>query len=189
MNKIPEYGPDFEAVLKLQRELEAESDRGAILVASAMIEEELRRLLDAYFVPGASTPDTLFDGANAPLSSFSAKIDIAYRAGRVSEQLCRDLHLVRKIRNDVAHRPSGCTFEDPSLRDRVLALTKSHGLYERSPKWAARIGTPTIRHQFAEATSWMIFFLAAERARTSHLPARGREFAYRMSMDHDGLKE
>lgn len=189
MNDAPEPGPDFEAVLRLQRELEAESDRGAVLVASAMLEEELRGLLLAYFVESVAAPNTLFDGANAPLSSFSAKIDVAYRTGRVSDRFCRDLHVIRRIRNDVAHRPSGCTFEDPSLLDRVLALTKSHGLYERSPKWAARVGMPSVRSQFAEAASWMIFFLAAERARAPRLPARDREFGYRMSMDHERLED
>lgn len=189
MDAVSEPGPDFDAVLNLQRELEAESDRGAALVASAMLEEELRGLLDAFLVASTASPDSLFDGANAPLSSFSAKIDVAFRLGKISNQLCRDLHLVRRIRNDVAHRPSGCTFEDPSLRDRVLELTKSHGLYERSPKWAARVGAPSIRMQFAETASWMIFFLAAERERTGRLPTRNREFAYRMSMDHERLDE
>ena len=103
----PEPGPDFEAVFRLQAELKGESPRGIVLVSAAMLEEALRELLVAFLVPNASASDTLFDGPMAPFGSFSAKIDAAYRLGLVSDKFCRDLHVIRRIRNDVAHQPRG----------------------------------------------------------------------------------
>ncbi|WP_394478609.1 hypothetical protein [Roseateles sp. LYH14W] len=117
--------------------------------------------------------------------AFSAKIDAAYRFGLVSDKFCRDLHLIRRIRNDVAHKPQGFKFEDASARDRVLALSKSHGLFERSPKWVASTGQPSLQAQFLEAATWMLFFLSAERERAKSLKARPPEFGYFATMDEE----
>lgn len=183
MTEVSDPGPDFDAVLRLEAELKNESDRGSVLVAAAMLEEALQELLIAHLVPSTSATDLLFEGSNAPLNAFSAKIDMVFRLGLVSDRFCRDLHVIRKMRNDVAHRSSGCTFEDASLKDRALALTKSHGLFERSPKWREKVGPQSPRQQFNEAASWMLFFLAAERLRVPVLKAKGLEFGYRVSMD------
>jgi DNA-binding MltR family transcriptional regulator len=179
----PEPGPDFDAVTRLQAELKKESDRGAVLVASAMIEEALRELLVAYLVPNSSSNDSLFDGTNAPLQSYSSKIDAAFRMGVISDRFCRDLHVVRRIRNDVAHRPSGCDFVDSSIKDRVAALSQSHGIFRRSPKWVQKHGVPTTRDQFIEAASWMLFYLCAEQPRIKSLIAADNEFGYSVSLD------
>src|SRR5437868_9115545 len=94
-----------QAVPRLHAELQAESDRGAVLVAGSMLDVALQQLLVAYFAD-SGTPDPLFEGANAPLHSLSAKIDLASRLGFISDGLARDLHVIRRIRNDFAHRPS-----------------------------------------------------------------------------------
>ena len=176
-------GPDFEAVARMHKELDSESDRGAVLVSSAMLEDALRELLKAFLTPNASSTDSLFDGANAPLSSFSATIDTAYRVGLVSDRFARDLHLVRKIRNDVAHRPASCDFTDTSIKDRISALSKSHGIFARSPERHKIFGRPTVREEFIEAAAWMLFFLAAERKRVKPVPVAAPEFGYMVSLD------
>jgi DNA-binding MltR family transcriptional regulator len=181
--EVSEPGPDFDGVLRLYKELDKESDRGAVLVAGAMLEEALAALLVTHFVANPTATDPLFDGPNAPLQSFSAKIDAGYRMGLFSDRFCRDLHVIRRIRNDVAHRAAGCSFQDTSIADRVRALTASHGIFKRSPKWVAKKGSPEIRTQFIEAASWMLFYLIAERGRTKHLTAKHLEFGYLVTMD------
>lgn len=140
--KIPEPGPDFDAVTRLQAELRGESPRGIVLVSSAMLEEALHELMLCFLVPNPSSSDSLFEGPTSPFGSFSSKIDGSFRLGLISHQFCRDLHLIRKIRNDVAHRPKGFTFEEPSAKARVLALTQSHGIFSRSPEWVEKRGEP-----------------------------------------------
>lgn len=176
-------GPDIDAVLRLRKELTGESARGVVLVSAAMLEEALREVLLPYLLPNASSNDTLFDGPNAPLSSFSAKIDMAYRLGLTTDRFCRDLHIIRRIRNDVAHRPAGFEFEHASAKERIEALSRSHGIFARSPKWVEKNGAPSLRDQFLEAASWMLFFLTAQRDRTKPVSAREREFGYIYSMD------
>ena len=183
MNDSSAPGPDFDAVTRLQAELKAESPRGVALVSAAMLEEALRELLMAFLVPNASSSDTLLDGPNSPLGTFSAKIDGAYRLGLVSHSFCRDLHVIRRLRNDVAHQPKGFQFEDPAPKQRVLALSKSHGLFVRSPKWMERQGQLALQEQFVEAASWMLFFLAAERERIKPLAPRHQEFGYVSTLD------
>jgi DNA-binding MltR family transcriptional regulator len=185
MQSAPPPGPDFDAVLRLQAELRDESSRGVVLVATAMLEEALRELLLAFLVPNASSTDTLLDGPNSALGTLSSKIDAAYRLGLVSDKFCRDLHLIRKLRNDVAHQAKSFKFEDPASEQRVRALTKSHGLLARSPQWVLKHGQLNLQDQFVEAASWMLFFLAAERERIEPLHVRTKEFGYLASLDHE----
>lgn len=184
MPDTPEPGADFDAVLRLQTELKNESPRGVVLVATAMLEEALRELLSGFLVPNPTSSDTLFDGPNSPFGSLSAKIDAAYRLSIVSDKFCRDLHIIRRIRNEVAHKPQGFSFEDQGTRERIAALSQSHGIYLRSPDWLAQQPSPlSLRDQFLEAASWMLFFLVAERERITPLTARCLEFGYEFSMD------
>lgn len=178
-------GADFDAVGRLKKELKEESPRGVVLIATAMLEELLRELMLVFLIPNPSSSDTLFDGPNSPFGSLSSKIDGAYRMGLISNSFCRDLHVIRRIRNEVAHQPQSFSFEDPSARNRIEALTKSHGMYSRSPKWVEKKGYPNLRDQFLEAASWMLFFLAAEKERLPTVRARGQEFGYHVTMDSD----
>ena len=173
----------MEGYQRLQTELEKESDRGAVLVGAAMLEEALKDVLEAHLVPNPGSSDPLFEGPTAPLQSFSAKIDLGYRLGLISDRFCRDMHVIRRIRNTVAHRVAGCSFEDASIADRVKALTSSHGIFQRSPKWSAGRGEMNTRKQFIEAASWMLFFLHAEVDRVHRHGVRHLEFGYSVILD------
>ena len=109
----------------LYKEFDKESDRAAVILVASLIDECLAALLKMYLVPIAQSKDSLFDSATAPLSTFSAKIDLSHRVGLLSANLCRDIHLIRKIRNSFAHDIYGCTFQNGSVRSRVDELFKS----------------------------------------------------------------
>src|SRR2546423_1294633 len=98
-------------------EFAKETDRASVILATAMLDQALETLLRAYLVPTDSTDDKLLDGAYAPLSSFSARIDMTYRIGLISGRLCRDLHIIRRIRNEFAHNVTGCEFAASSVRN------------------------------------------------------------------------
>jgi hypothetical protein len=103
----------------LNDEFEKESDRAAVILVASLIDDCLTGLLKSYLVPIAQSQDSMFDSATAPMSTFSAKIDISHRIGLISAKLCRDLHLIRKIRNSFAHDIYGCSFDNGSVRARV----------------------------------------------------------------------
>ena len=79
-----------------------------------MLDELLKQLIAAHLLPCAGQ-ETLFSGAAAPLSFFSSRIDLAHRIGLISPRLARDLHLIRRIRNDFAHTFDELTAQFPNV--------------------------------------------------------------------------
>ena len=105
-------------------QLEKESERGTVIVSAALMDEALEELIKAMLVPSPGKEDKLFDGAYAPLDSFSAKIDFAYRLGIIASLTRDSLHLIRKLRNDFAHSALHMSFETNSVKNRIRELFK-----------------------------------------------------------------
>jgi hypothetical protein len=171
------------------KEFDSESDRALVVLAAAMLEELLGELLRARLVPHAGNNDPLFDGVNAPFSSFSASIDGCFRTGLISSQLARDLHLLRKIRNDFAHGVTSANFSIPAVLSRVSELSRSHGLFERSPNWSRTFGTMTPRKNFVSTVVAMITALEAAISITNSISDSPREWFYTESFDDIDKKE
>ena len=91
------------------------------MVATAMIDDLIGRAIAARLVD-APEVGILLDGFNAPLGSLSARIVAAFGLGVISKPEFDDLQIIRKIRNDFAHR-TGVTFSDNSVKDRAMLLT------------------------------------------------------------------
>lgn len=66
--------------------------------------------------------DELLDGAYAPLGTFSAKIDLAYRIGLIRLDERSSFHLIRKIRNEFAHSSEEINFESTVIKDHISEL-------------------------------------------------------------------
>ena len=113
-----------EAFLRVNNELKDESDRGAVIVSCAWMDEELTRALKAFCVPSlrASDKDDELFGMRRPVGDAAAKIDLAFRLSLIREETYKSLHLVRKLRNDFAHLSSRLTFKTDSVRDRIRTL-------------------------------------------------------------------
>lgn len=159
-----------------------ESDRAAVIVTSVMFENALKSLLLQYFLPNPSSSDELFDGSNAPLASFSARIAIAHRAGLISARFARNLNLMRKIRNEFAHNLDGCDFQEARIKDQVLALYKSQVYGE-----VRAIGRGEIqgaRAQFLIVASWMLWHLHALNETTTSVVEPKLEFGFTLPERH-----
>ena len=101
--------------------LGTESDRGAVIIAAAWMEGLLEQAIHKRLVPSAATSDELI-GSQTPISTFSAKIELAYRLALISEEARKSLKIVRKLRNDFAHVSNPINFEIDAVRDRVNHL-------------------------------------------------------------------
>lgn len=165
----------------LNNEFKGESDRACVILAAAMLDSALRNLLQTKFTPCPSS-DMLFDGANAPLSTFSSRIDMSYRLGLLSARFCRDLHLVRKIRNDFAHNVTGCAFTDSGVRDRVQALSNSAGYMRAHETWK-EIYPDEPKGHFQFAVSWMQWHLCTATDETESIKAAEEEWGYQGDWD------
>jgi len=102
--------------------LENESDRGAVLVASSLIEKGLETLIASFLLESESKKDELFTGSMAPLSTLEAKISIACRMGLIRPRIKNYLNIFRKIRNDFAHNIETCSFDDTSVKNRLAEI-------------------------------------------------------------------
>jgi len=116
----------------LSREFKGESDRACVILAAALLDGALETLLKTYLLPSTQSEDALFEGGNAPLSSFSARIEVSYRLGLLDAPAARALHLIRRIRNDFAHNVTGCTFADSAVANRLTELRRVSGLPENA---------------------------------------------------------
>ncbi len=105
------------------RQLASESDRGAALIGSSLLEDDLEQLLRSAMSPVADPKrvDSLFSGF-APLATFSAKISICYALGLIDENLFHDLEIIRKIRNRFAHDPTNKEFFDTSVFQQLSTI-------------------------------------------------------------------
>jgi DNA-binding MltR family transcriptional regulator len=105
---------DWRAIL--DEFLRAGNDRSAAIIAASALEDALEELLLATMRPELSKDERarLFEG-DAPLSTFSSKIRIAYAIGAVGRRRRNDLDYFREIRNAFAHTIKAITFETPEV--------------------------------------------------------------------------
>jgi DNA-binding MltR family transcriptional regulator len=104
--------------------LEKESDRGYLLIMSAMLDEVLRLLLRNFMLNNEREKgfkDKLFEN-DGPLSTFSSRIRVAFGLGLLDPDLYADLQIFREIRNQFAHQFQAISFETSSIRDRIHNL-------------------------------------------------------------------
>ena len=110
-----------EEYTQFKEEFKKETDRAAVILAAAKIDELLRLALIKRLAPSPTARDNLLEPEGS-LGSFRARIDIAYRLNLIDSAFVRALHLVRKIRNDFAHESSGASLSSGSHADRVREL-------------------------------------------------------------------
>jgi DNA-binding MltR family transcriptional regulator len=163
----------------LQKEFLKETDRAAGVLVVTLFDKALDSLLRNFFVPCPSGSDDLFDGINAPLSSFSSKINMAFRLGLISHQFCRDLHVIRKIRNDFAHDVHNCNFENTKVKSRIMELIRSCNRIHNDPDLQKTFpGAKGTRRDFLMICSWMLYCLNTVVETVNPLNARVLEFGY-----------
>jgi hypothetical protein len=97
----PEVAPALKSVFQT---IVVESDRGAVLVATSIVDEYLRRLFERSASPklGHKKQRQLLEYPG-PVSSLAAKADIALMTRIIDLRLHTAIHRLRKLRNRVAH--------------------------------------------------------------------------------------
>lgn len=149
----------------LQKDFASESDRACVILGGALLDAALETLLRARLLPCAASEDPLFDGANAPLASFSSRIELSHRIGLIDASFARNLHLIRRIRNDFAHNVTGCSFSDSSVTNRLTELRRSTLILERA-KHIRDKHPAGARFDFLVIVSWLQWMLRAAVDRT-----------------------
>lgn len=107
-----------------------DSDRSAVIVGSSQVDIYLERILKLVFIePAKPNADNLFN-VERPLSTFSAKIDLAYRLGILSDELAANIHLLRGLRNDAAHDALPFKISNLLTNNKLSKLLENYDAYE-----------------------------------------------------------
>jgi hypothetical protein len=108
-----------EQINYLEKATAGESDRAKIILLATQVDEMLKELLMRFFkLRRAKHEDEMFR-AFAPLSSFAARIALAFRIGLISKDDADALDILRDIRNDCAHKIFEFDVTKPPYCDRL----------------------------------------------------------------------
>jgi hypothetical protein len=134
LKKLAKEIPDERTTAALLRQLEQRerdhrSDRVAAILGGAIIEDALRVALLARFRPDKKDHEGLFDGdKNAPLSTFAARISVAFALRVFGPNTLGDLQCIKAVRNAFAHSLMTLDFATPEIVtvcDALVSWTRS----------------------------------------------------------------
>jgi DNA-binding MltR family transcriptional regulator len=141
--------------------MRSESDRGAVLVAAAYIDEALEDLLFVHFVDDKKVAERLLTYPG-PCSTLASRCDLAYCLGLLGKDIYTDIRTIIKIRNYFAHTKEGASFEKPNIADLCDNLMKA--MREAGTQI---IGVKT-RNLFLISAGSVILALLGAKAEASH---------------------
>ena len=136
--------PELDQLGEFLKYFNKESDRGAALLASALLEERLYEIILAFFCSN-STSKEILNGYNAPLGSFASRINMAYALALVQRNEFNELHSIRKIRNEFAH-----DWREKDFNHEIIKPL-CEGLPWLGPAWLEEKSTLRERFNFAVA--------------------------------------
>ncbi|HKQ14446.1 MAG TPA: hypothetical protein VJT80_13510 [Steroidobacteraceae bacterium] len=90
---MEERKPDF---------VERESERGAVLVVTAMLDDVVKGILETFFIEG-STADSLLSEKGGAIGDYFTRSNVAYVLGLISKTELQRLQIIGELRNQLAH--------------------------------------------------------------------------------------
>ena len=139
-------------------------ERAWAIVHTAQVDEQLTALLRGFFIHDQKTADRMLEDTGA-VSTFGARIDLAFLLGLISASERQMLNLIRKIRNAFAHNAEVTSFSQPFIKDRCLELnvTKFPGPKKKQRDLEDSLGEPI--YKFIAACSFLLLVLSYRRDR------------------------
>lgn len=110
----PDTGTPFDLAAHIE-ELSTRADSGYVILTAAITEEWLEKLLLTYMRKPSNRLATKIFSDYGPLSSFAAKVDVAYALGLIERDTYDDLRAIRSIRNAFAHTRDFMHFSSPAI--------------------------------------------------------------------------
>jgi DNA-binding MltR family transcriptional regulator len=117
-------------------ELQSESPRASVIIASAFLDAQLRLLISKTLVDIPEAEKFL----DHELRTFSSRIKAAYCLGLINENIFDDLNVVNNIRNKFAHKMHGYTFDEPEIVCWCESLKLAKMISDASPHFPKTYG-------------------------------------------------
>lgn len=146
----PHQEPYVDELNSLLESLHEHDDRSLVLTLAAFAEDTLEFLLLDY-LREPKQAKKLVNGFNAPLGTFSARIQAAFVLGLIRNDHHRALEVLRKVRNEFAHNWSGVSLD----REDIAVLIKQLSLSRREEYCLAEAGAyeASFRQRLTEKVS------------------------------------
>ncbi|HCE75553.1 MAG TPA: hypothetical protein DEP04_02905 [Dehalococcoidia bacterium] len=124
-----------------------ENDRGCVLLGASLLDEELRKMFESFLPPTTSgkRKKDIFN-SQGPFGSLSSKLDIAYTCRLLPNDIVNCVHLLRKMRNNLAHQVENFSLID-NLDNIFQIFNKTNG--DLAPGIAA-MSVELVVQQFVE---------------------------------------
>ena len=116
--------------------MEETSDRAAVIVGTAMIDDSLKSLLKGWFCPSPIANEDGLLGQERALSSLNARIRIAYRLRLIDLEFAEALHEVRELRNAYAHWTIAGQLNELHYRKLIISLADKFRTVTFVQEWA-----------------------------------------------------
>ncbi len=113
-----------EAFIEFLKEFVQESDRAAIVLGSAKIEELLGELITSRLVPPTKGKEDLVDQGKA-LAAFHVRLIAAKRLGLIDDEFSHNIDVFRRLRNQFVHT-LGSSIEKEPHSDRVQQICQPY---------------------------------------------------------------
>lgn len=140
-----------------------ESPRAKVILSACYLDELLRELIEISLKPKKQKNDNLLDGPQAPLSSFSSKIELTNRLNLISNDVATSLNLIRKIRNEFAHKITDCNFNNDKITRWNTELHKLNDIATEEKRQQFSNGS---LGDFEKSVSWLVYWLKNTIQRT-----------------------
>jgi len=109
-----------DSLYRISQAFRNEPDRSVAILGSALIEDQLGSMLGMFLVP--DTNKAKLFATYGPLSTFSARTEMAYLLGLIPKDIHDDIDYVRKIRNHFAHKIENVSFDKSPVFDLATNL-------------------------------------------------------------------
>lgn len=167
-------GDGIREIMEFRTSISQETDRGAVLMSAAFLDDRLKQLIEARLVEDKKICSQAFD-FNGPLGTFSSRINFSYLIGILPKNARADLHTIRAVRNQFAHYAAPLRYEDEKVASLCEKLT-FHGV-----KDAAEPGS-----KFRRSVMGLLTHITIELQSAKHIEApqnyeiKDRSEAYRV---------
>ncbi|MGC4046437.1 MAG: MltR family transcriptional regulator [Armatimonas sp.] len=168
----------MKAAIEVRKTLTEESDRGCVIIAASYIDSRLEDLLCRRFINNKKLVESIMQNSG-PLGSFSSRIDMCFALGLLSEGIHKDLHLVRRIRNEFAHKFEPISFEDNPISSRCNEFSTPN-IKDFNP-----------RHKFTRTAMNILAYIDSKIFKSEHIEIPddniNNELQFQMEQIHNEL--
>jgi DNA-binding MltR family transcriptional regulator len=119
-------------------EIQNETPRASVIISAAFLDAQLRKLIAAAFIDDQKVVNELLGTEKIlerPLSSFGARINVAYCMGLISRKLYEDLETVKRIRNRFAHKLHNYSFDEEEIVNWCKSLRLAKEITDAIPEF------------------------------------------------------